>query len=910
MATDDELIKLYGELRSSLLSRHFAFGRYFRADHLALFNHLGTVHNNVQSQPSDDKSNKDDIEIKTRTRKLVKPTAYENTTKLQEQLKSAENATTRQAQKTLLERWRVGRFERENPLNLTGQLLTCLAVEYYLDLERPEARKRIMEVLETLASLCKFKDNHFDGYMIRWDPVTSDRWVTGDDNGKPDPRYCCEFLVGSNGRYLYSTPLDDPRYTPFMREYESKRGLKKEDKTQGQKAYEAARDHSLGFYRQWEPSQDELVGLVLGYDIVFRLVDDAETRGKVRDQVNNLGDYLAENGYLLVRPNGGFTARGASGFSVALEFPFGQVFKRITDDHYRPRVGFEGALGKAGLWESLQGPLMWGTIEGAAGGGIMTGLVLLASVGWWGMPLGLAGAGLLAGVLGSLGGLALSAGVGIIIGRAAAIYLHRNVFDVSGDEAQGEFTIAYLLKKWPSIKQRFQVAFWWLKSSGRHAAGFPPSIGLTGLDDNDQAVRNAYLDWFEGRRENGLEPFEKGLFGPLLNFDPISTEWITLLDNETIPEQLRQHFININRRLAATATVSKKNTGSRWWIQSGQQTYVIKKEGDTLIRIYGKGVEKLFAQAVAVILGAGPVEERNLAQLLQEKYDLYHAIWKDPDETKVMWKGDLTIRESYDTNYDTDDALPDEFTNVGASAIPVAIEDIMPDLDYMAALALTWLHTKRRVDAGTPIPSEIGFPTVPAPATNWPPATIPGYVYDAAQEGNIALPVQAIPPFDGEIRPDDIDVFGGADTPSKPKEDPRVKLKPESQKQLVDVRQWTVRESDSVVDTGADILPEDTISFSASGEIWSGVWLAGKNGPDGWNKTDHDQKFPLWRDDGARPYCLLAKIGHWGNWMFVGTQNEYRNPIDGQEGRLYLRINDDKPGNGSGEFLCRIEVKR
>lgn len=893
MATNDELINLYGELRSSLFSRHFAFGRYFRANHLALFNDLGTVHNDVQSYSKD--ADKDDIAINTVSRRLVKPTAYAHTADLQVKLKNAAYATTQQekadAERIQLERWHVARYVRENPLMLTGQFLTCLAVEYYLNIERSEVQKRIKEVLATLASLCKFKGNHFDGYIIRWDPTTSDRWITSDDHGKPYPRYCCEFLVGPDGRYLYSTPLNDPRYTPFMREYESKRSLPSDQKSEAQKSYEAARDHSLEFYRSWEPSQDELVGLVMSYDIIFRLVDDAEIRSKVREQVNNLGDYLAENGYLLVRPEGGFTARGASGFSVALEFPFGRVFERITGDPYRPRIGFEGALAKAGLWESLKGPLTWGTIGGILGGAVLPGIALGALA-----TLGIVDPGLLSTLSGLLAAGALG---GFIVGRAAAIYLHRNVFDVWGDEAQGEFTVAYLLKKMP-IKFRFTTALWWLQSGGKHAANFPPYIGLTGLDDSDLTVSNSFKDWFLVRRQNGLTPFEKGLFGALFGIDPVPPEWTTILDNEDIPELLRLHFVNINRRLADTATVSRKDKGSRWWIYSGQQEYVVKKEGDTLITVYEKGTESCFAQAVAVILGVGQVEEKNLVQLLQKKYASYEATWKG--QTKTMWKGDLTIAESKHINYDTDDAP----TNDGASGIPVVQENIMPDLDFMAALALAWLHTKRHSEQGTPIPTQISFPSIPASSTKWPPATIPGHVYDAVVSGNITLPRDAIP-WEGEITPNDIDVFGDAEPPLKPAEDPPVKLKPENQKQLVDVRQWTVRESDSVVDTGADILPEDTISFAASGEIWAGVILTGKNGPNGWNKIDPDLKFPL---RNSRPYCLLARIGEWGNWMFVGTQITYTHPIDGESGRLYLRINDDKPGNGTGEFLCHIEVKR
>jgi hypothetical protein len=39
-----DLTKLYGELRAQILSRHFALGRQFRADHLCFANNLGVVH--------------------------------------------------------------------------------------------------------------------------------------------------------------------------------------------------------------------------------------------------------------------------------------------------------------------------------------------------------------------------------------------------------------------------------------------------------------------------------------------------------------------------------------------------------------------------------------------------------------------------------------------------------------------------------------------------------------------------------------------------------------------------------------------------------------------------------------------------------------------------------------------------
>ena len=76
------------------------------------------------------------------------------------------------------------------------------------------------------------------------------------------------------------------------------------------------------------------------------------------------------------------------------------------------------------------------------------------------------------------------------------------------------------------------------------------------------------------------------------------------------------------------------------------------------------------------------------------------------------------------------------------------------------------------------------------------------------------------------------------------------------------------------MDTGIDILPEDTIVFNASGEIWAGVWLTGKNGPGGWNNVEYDLKFPFHGTPESHPYCLLARTRNSG-WMFVGEQKRY-----------------------------------
>ncbi|MFL6488458.1 MAG: hypothetical protein ACJ70V_02430 [Nitrososphaera sp.] len=119
-----------------------------------------------------------------------------------------------------------------------------------------------------------------------------------------------------------------------------------------------------------------------------------------------------------------------------------------------------------------------------------------------------------------------------------------------------------------------------------------------------------------------------------------------------------------------------------------------------------------------------------------------------------------------------------------------------------------------------------------------------------------------------------------------------------------------VKESDSDVDTGIDIEPGDDLAFQASGEIWAGVIRTGNNGSNGWDNIDHDKKFPLHVGSNAHPYCLLGKFNQDGNYFFIGALKNRSASSHSQVRRLFLRINDNKPGNGRGEFLCRVRVWR
>lgn len=120
---------------------------------------------------------------------------------------------------------------------------------------------------------------------------------------------------------------------------------------------------------------------------------------------------------------------------------------------------------------------------------------------------------------------------------------------------------------------------------------------------------------------------------------------------------------------------------------------------------------------------------------------------------------------------------------------------------------------------------------------------------------------------------------------------------------LINSRQVEVREIDYDVDTHFQIQQGDILMIDAWGQIWAGVWGTSLNGPNGWNNLDHDPKFPL---PGTHPFCLLGKLDT--GYFFVGGY--YRSEKTADQGELFLRINDDVPGNGSGAFQCLIQLYR
>jgi hypothetical protein len=121
--------------------------------------------------------------------------------------------------------------------------------------------------------------------------------------------------------------------------------------------------------------------------------------------------------------------------------------------------------------------------------------------------------------------------------------------------------------------------------------------------------------------------------------------------------------------------------------------------------------------------------------------------------------------------------------------------------------------------------------------------------------------------------------------------------------QLVASKMVQVNEGAGDVDTHMQIEAGDHLFIYGSGQIWAGVWFTGTNGPRGWNNIDNNPKFPL---PGWHPYGLLGKLD--GGYFAIG--DVFRQDGMTDSGELFLRINDDTPGNGSGAFEALVQVYR
>jgi len=104
------------------------------------------------------------------------------------------------------------------------------------------------------------------------------------------------------------------------------------------------------------------------------------------------------------------------------------------------------------------------------------------------------------------------------------------------------------------------------------------------------------------------------------------------------------------------------------------------------------------------------------------------------------------------------------------------------------------------------------------------------------------------------------------------------------------------------VDTGIVLAPNQRVVISADGQLWSGSWFTGTNGPEGWLGYSAGANFPL---PYVPPYSLLGRLGN--RYFFIGRNRNF--VYTHAPARLYLRVNCEMPAEGSwGELLCCVQV--
>jgi hypothetical protein len=542
--TSQELETLYSKLRANSLARHFAIGRYWRRNIWSEESHLGNK-TNLLCGPT-----------YVRPRKADGSLLYPNVAGLFQQNRN---------NRLLPERWRVAMREHANPLLQSGIHLTQLAIEAKLG--NRESLKIIDLSLKTIDSLYKFKnDPIFGGYILRYDPVTCDNWV---EYPKPNqPFFCCNFLPNldpptfKDNQYNYSTPDQDSMV---------------------QSAVNRAGDAEPARYKLWEPSFDEITGLLGGYFMIWSCLKDDPSEqaitivNKVKTQSDRLGRYLRDTDYILVKPNKGFTYYGCTGVGSLLEIMFSRAFSRINDrpfDFYRQpnnKHTFEDALKLAGVWTDFNKMLLTLLPPGSPEFPLRTEFPLPPLPQW----LVDAFDSILINVFGvhfrELGDLFNGPGFRSALPNIGinTLYVLANyqVFNLGGnagtlatgfDDVRLEFAIGYLLKRLMEIDEHAVYKAFFKVILPGPPEGFKPWLGLFALGDEDPFYKDCYLEWF-----NSL-PVETGtneVYGTAKNKAFYSAVALLLDASMTTEIKLDAQLLTMFNTLQGGAEESQHATG-------------------------------------------------------------------------------------------------------------------------------------------------------------------------------------------------------------------------------------------------------------------------------------------------------------------------------------------------------------
>lgn len=473
---------LYGRLRAALLARHFCIDRGRRVH---MFSETGRLfHPEDRTQPESLNA----LEVRPEI-----PLAEFNALPEAERQSAIDAVRARWAaltpQERNLARERSAERNGENPWLRFAPLAVALGVEVRLGL-RP-ATAVLQAALDTWSRMFRMS-GAFAGYPLRWDPVATE---PGKEHWNGAQMRSGEFPLDAQGRYDFSGRPNDVRAHPYRSAAILRQLLPAaQDPTQH---HERMYEHHRHF-QQWEPSQDEVFGmLALGW-AAGHLSGDAALRTRTAAILRPLATYLSQHGYLLVKPGGGLVARGHGDSLVGAEVALGHLFQSVLGAPFAPAVNWTGAMIKAGLWGSLE--TAW-----SIGGGVGTvgdAAVWLAHV----YPIltrGVFSAAALPAVLAATTDPALGTKLGRMVGVATVA----DVFDSFRDgEGLGDPALSAFLHEF-GARQRFDVfmAFMRLAPSYAPASGFVPFFSLFALDTTDLQVSNAYLNWFDWRSARATE---------------------------------------------------------------------------------------------------------------------------------------------------------------------------------------------------------------------------------------------------------------------------------------------------------------------------------------------------------------------------------------------------------------------